>query len=238
MISVCIPTYNGESFIEEQIKSVLIQLEESDEIIVSDDSSTDRTIEIIKNINDRRIRIVEGNTFHSPIYNLENALKEAKGDYIFLCDQDDIWIEKKVKICLDYLGSYDCVVHDAIIIDSHKQIILDSFFKIGPSHEGIIHNLITNGYLGCCMAFRSSLLEYILPFPDNIPMHDIWIGNIAALFFRLCFIPEKLIYYRRHGNNASPTAEKSKAKLIEKIMNRYTIISNLIKRRKSIKSKG
>ena len=96
MISVCIATYNGERFIREQIDSILRQLSSDDEIIVSDDGSTDDTISIINSIDDKRIRIIEGPRKHSPTHNFECAMKEAKGYYIFLADQDDVWKPNKV----------------------------------------------------------------------------------------------------------------------------------------------
>ncbi|MDE5758415.1 MAG: glycosyltransferase, partial [Allobaculum sp.] len=92
MISVCIATYNGERYIETQIRSILDQLNEDDEIIISDDSSTDRTLDIIRSLNDSRIKLFAGNKFHSRTFNFENALKQATGDFIFLSDQDDIWL--------------------------------------------------------------------------------------------------------------------------------------------------
>ena len=103
MISVCVATYNGEKFIREQIESILCQLSSDDEIIVSDDGSTDGTIVIINCIGDKRIRIIEGPRKHSPTFNFENALKEAKGDYIFLADQDDVWKTNKVEVCMKWL---------------------------------------------------------------------------------------------------------------------------------------
>ena len=84
MISVCIATYNGEKYIKEQMISILKQLSEKDEIIISDDSSTDRTIEIIENIKDSRIKILKNRKFSQPSLNFENALKSSKGDIIFL----------------------------------------------------------------------------------------------------------------------------------------------------------
>ena len=83
MITVCIATFNGEKYIREQLNSILFQLSLQDEVIVSDDGSTDNTISIIKSFNDNRIKIIDGVHRHSPTLNFENALKEAKGDYIF-----------------------------------------------------------------------------------------------------------------------------------------------------------
>ena len=117
MISVCVATYNGEKFIREQIESILCQLSSDDEIIVSDDGSTDGTIVIINCIGDKRIRIIEGPRKHSPTFNFENALKEAKGDYIFLADQDDVWKTNKVEVCMKWLQKYDCVVSDAEVTE-------------------------------------------------------------------------------------------------------------------------
>ena len=89
-ISVCIATFNGEKFIQEQIQSILPQLGEDDEIVVSDDGSTDRTMEILELFKDKRIRLLVNEGKHGFIWNFENALRKAKGDVIFLCDQDDI----------------------------------------------------------------------------------------------------------------------------------------------------
>ena len=75
MISVCMATYNGEKYIKEQLSSILSQLSEKDEIIVSDDSSTDKTVEIIESFQDKRIKILKNNKFRQPNLNFENALK-------------------------------------------------------------------------------------------------------------------------------------------------------------------
>ena len=95
MISVCMATHNGERFIREQIVSILRQLGPMDEVVVSDDSSTDGTTQVLRSLSDGRIRILH----HQPrriTDNFENALKSAKGDYIYLADQDDIWVDGRV----------------------------------------------------------------------------------------------------------------------------------------------
>ena len=92
MISVCIATYNGEKYIEEQIASILPQLKENDEIIISDDYSTDNTIQVLTKINSKKIKIFKNQGEKGYTSNFENAIKQAKGNYIFLCDQDDVWL--------------------------------------------------------------------------------------------------------------------------------------------------
>lgn len=228
MISVCIPTYNGGKFIRLQLESILNQLSSDDEVIISDDSSTDDTLDIVRSFKDCRIKIFGGNQFHSPIYNLENALNKAKGDYIFLSDQDDEWCPNKVNKCLNVLKKYNMVIHDAIVVDGNNKQIAPSFFSLNHTRQGKYYNLIKNGYIGCCMAFNRNVLTYSLPFPKHLPMHDLWLGNIAAFKCgHIKFIKDKLILYRRHGNNTSNASEKSTRKIKARIMDRIIIIRNI-----------
>ena len=230
MISVCIATYNGEMFIREQIDSILRQLSSDDEIIVSDDGSTDDTISIINSIDDKRIRIIEGPRKHSPTLNFECAMKEAKGDYIFLADQDDVWKPNKVEVCMKWLQEYDCVVSDAEVTDSNLNPLYPSLYAIMQVRQGRIYNTVwKNGYTGCCMAFRRNVLEASLPFPKNIPMHDIWIGNVAAYKYNVKFISEKLVLFRRHDNVISCNGKGSRFSLCQQIKFRINTIYNVIK---------
>ena len=229
MISVCVTTFNGEKYIGEQLDSILSQIGMNDEVIISDDSSVDNTIDIIESFNDSRIKLLKNNKYYNPIYNFENALKKATGDYIFLSDQDDIWMNNKKLEMINLLKDCDCVVSDAIVIDSNNNIINKSFFELNKSKSGLINNIIKNGYLGCCMAFKRKILEKALPFPKQIPMHDMWIGVIAEKYGSVLFYNKPLIYYRRHGNNHSSTAEKSQYSIFKKIRNRFYLICNLIK---------
>jgi glycosyltransferase involved in cell wall biosynthesis len=227
-------TYNGSQYVKQQLESILIQLSDNDEVIISDDSSQDNTVEVIESLCDKRINLFYNQKFHSPIFNLENTLKYAKGDYIFLSDQDDVWFLDKVRRTIDFLNVYDCVVSDAIIVDTNMAILSNSLFIFNHSKKGFIHNLLKNGYAGCCMAFKRKILNYILPFPNDIPMHDIWIGLIAELFGKTYFYRKPLIYYRRHDNNASQTSKKSKHSLIKRLLYRYTLVKNVVIRIKTI----
>jgi len=198
-ISVCIATYNGEKYLYEQIDSILSQLKENDEIIISDDSSTDKTIDIIKSFHDQRIILLSKQTFHSHVYNFENALKHAKGEYIFLADQDDIWLPNKVNRTLGLLKHYDLVLSDAKMVNDSKNLLHDSFFDFNGSKKGFLKNLYQNSYLGCCMAFNKKLLDISLPFPSYINMHDWWIGLNAEIHGSIIFTQESLVLYRRHS---------------------------------------
>lgn len=91
-------TYNGAVYIKEQLESILSQISPEDEIVISDDGSTDATLDVIKSIGSPCIRIVQGPRMKSPSKNFEHALAQAKGDIIFLCDQDDVWQPNKVAV--------------------------------------------------------------------------------------------------------------------------------------------
>ncbi len=230
-------TCNGEKYIHQQLGSILSQIGETDEVIISDDSSSDKTVEIIKTFDDKRIRLFENNRFHSPIYNFENALKKAACDMIFLSDQDDIWMENKVETMMGLLEHHDMVVSDCFIINERDEIINGSFFKTRGSKKGILNNLIKNSYMGCCMAFNRKILDIALPFPDNLPMHDMWIGMIGELYGRTYFCDQKLVKYRRHENSASPTSGPSPYTIIDKISFRLNLLlritARLLERRKN-----
>ena len=229
-ISVCMATYNGEKYIKEQLESILNQSLPVDEIIISDDSSTDNTVRIIKDLNESRIVLLENNKFRSPIFNFENALNNATGSVIFLSDQDDIWMTDKVRILNENLKQYDLVVSDASLVDANGFITDDSFFELRKSGAGLFKNIYKNTYLGCCMAFNRNILKKSLPFPARIPMHDIWLGLIAEKRGNTYFCKEKLVHYRRHSSNASPTGEKSCYSTLEKILFRYNLIFSLMRR--------
>jgi len=229
MISVCMATYNGESYIKEQIQSILPQLKDGDELIVSDDGSTDNTLEIVFSFESLKIRVLQGPQ-NGLIKNFENAINAAKGDYIFLCDQDDIWLENKVdvfKVAFD--NGAILIVSDCRVVDANAKIINESFFSLRNSRLGFLPNLLRNGFLGCCMAFKAELKPKILPFPKNIPMHDWWIGLVASLYGEVVFINQPLILYRRHGNNASPTGDKSSFSLMTQAAHRLSLCFYLMK---------
>lgn len=230
MISVCLASYNGERYIGEQISSILQQLSQTDELVISDDGSTDATVDIVNSFKDPRIRLIRNINRHGVNGNFENALKHSRGEIIFLSDQDDVWLIGKVEACLESLKTNYCVVHDAIITDGELNTMHDSFFDSSHCRTGFVHNWIKNGYLGCAMAFHRGILDIALPIPDNLPVwQDIWIGSLCQLKHNVAFIPYKGIKFRRHSSNTSITF-KSKFTLIKKIRYRIELLLHLFKR--------
>lgn len=231
MISVCMATYNGAKYIKEQLDSILNQLSDDDEIIISDDSSSDNTVEIILTYNDPRIKLHRDQKFKSPIYNFENAIKQAKGDFIFLCDQDDVWFPDKIKTSLFYLQKYDLVVSDCKMVDENLNVFENSFFAVRNSGKGFWKNLVKNSYIGCCMAFRREIIKYALPFPSKVAMHDIWIGLSVELNGSSYFIDKPLILYRRHNENVSFGVGGSDFSLGYQMKYRLWLLFQLLKRK-------
>jgi glycosyltransferase involved in cell wall biosynthesis len=227
MISVCMATKDGAQYLSEQLDSILPQLRPHDELVISDDASTDDTISIILSYKDHRIKLLRNHAPKGIPRNFEASLQASRGNFIFLADQDDVWVPTKVSVMLKQLQHYDLVISDCVIVDHRLQIKTDSFFTHNNSGKGFIKNIFKNSYMGCCMAFSRALLDRALPFPNDIPMHDFWIGLIGELYFNVHFVPESLVYHRRHASNASSTTNSSSFGYSEKFSSRYRIIKNL-----------
>lgn len=210
MISVCIATYNGEKYIKEELLSILPQLSSDDEIIISDDGSTDRTIQEIESVKDSRITVythikkTKNSNLHVLVTNnFENAISHAKGEIVFLADQDDIWHHDKIQQCLKMLDKHTLVIHNLNCVDSsltplNKTIYGDEGFRF---KNYLI--LGDHSYFGCAMAFKRELIDLALPFPSGLTAHDLWLGLMAETFFNAAYIKEPLIDYRIHTLNTS-----------------------------------
>jgi glycosyltransferase involved in cell wall biosynthesis len=227
MISVCMAVKNGERFLATQLESILPQLNAEDEIIISDDHSKDNTQGVVNSFDDLRIRFIKNPT-RGLVANFENSLSASRGEIIFLADQDDVWMPNKIKTTLPLFNKNDLVVSDCKIVDDNLTTIHDSFYELNSSRKGVVKNLYRNSYMGCCMAFKRSVLAKALPFPKNLVIHDQWLGLIAELNGHVVFIEDKLVLHRRHHQNASSTSAVSNRNLSQKISTRYSIIKNLI----------
>lgn len=234
-VSVVMATYNGEKYLHQQLKSILSQLTEKDEVIIVDDVSKDSTINIIQSFNDYRIKLYKNEINVGVIKSFNRGLGLVKNDIIFLSDQDDIWQDYKVETILaTFVENQNIclIVSDASVIDSNGNIIYDSFMKnIGNFKYGLINNIIKNKFLGCTLAMRKTLLSFALPIPNQVPMHDIWLGCIGQLFGKIFFIDKQLIYYRRHNANVT---KHYRSTIIQVLVWRLRLIHCLLDRYISI----
>lgn len=208
-ISVAMASYNGARYIGEQLDSILEQLGADDELIISDDGSSDGTMDILRKYQEKdgRVKVIRG-PGKGIKKNVEHAVRNAEGRYIFLADQDDIWMEGKVEKVMKAFAETGSgvVIHDAKVFrgENKSEIVMESFYAFRRSGPGVLKNILKNSYIGCCMAFRKELKEMILPIPQAIEMHDQWIGILSDFRYgKSCFLDETLLLYRRHGENNS-----------------------------------
>jgi glycosyltransferase involved in cell wall biosynthesis len=227
MVSVCMGTKNGATFIKEQLQSILPQLSRNDEVVISDDCSSDDTLAIVRSLEDPRIRILESTSERGVTRNFEASLRTCRGEFIFLGDQDDVWLPNKIQLMKSVLKEYDLAICDCKLVDDSLRTQNDSFYDVNRSGPGLLRNIVKNSYMGCCMAFTRKLRDRALPIPDDVPIHDFWIGLVAELYFKVCFLPDVLVLHRRHGSNASTTGNSSRQSVNQKILNRYRMVKNL-----------
>jgi glycosyltransferase involved in cell wall biosynthesis len=225
-------TYNGEKYIYRQVNSIMDQLAENDELIVSDDGSTDATLSIIMTFADSRIKVFKNGGQKGPVGNFENAIKNANGDIVFLADQDDKWLPRKLEQHLKLHQNNGCnlVVSDARVVDEDGNVLFESFFNERGSRPGFVKNVVKNSFIGCCMSFDRKIIAYALPFPPYIHMHDWWLGLVAEFKGKTCFCDQKLIEYVRHQSNASPTLGESGYTAMKRAMNRGQLLYGILKR--------
>ena len=229
-ISVAMAACNGERYIAEQIASILPQLGEADELIVSINPSRDQTEEIVRAFcrKDPRVKV-----FLCPILgvlpNFENAIRQCRGEIIFLSDQDDIWAPEKVSRQLACFQdpSVGGVCHACTLIDGSGSIISTPPGRGRRRYISVPEILLKNPVQGCCLAFRRELREVFLPFPQDIPMHDSWIGACISRESRLLYLDESLLLYRQHAGTVTTRKHGSLRKMAA---DRLHLLRNLLQR--------
>ena len=228
-ISVCMATRNGARFIGEQLASILIQLGPDDELVISDDSSDDGTLEVIRSYDDPRVRVLAGNRFFSPVFNFEHALKQATGDVIVLADQDDVWLPGRLDLVRDRFCGREVPVYamvmDGEVADEAGNVTDPSIFALLRSGPGVLRNVWSNSYMGCAMAVSRELAAIALPFPRRIPMHDVWLGLLAELFGTVEFVPQVTFRYRKHAG--SLTEFRRRFRPVVQVSRRFWLVAHL-----------
>lgn len=210
-ISVALCTFNGESFIGGQLKSILCQSIPPDEVIICDDCSTDNTIGVVSSIareSQLSIQLFQNRSNLGFIKNFEKAIAHSIGDIIFLSDQDDVWFTNKIATMMDHFleaPEIGLVYSNAVLTDSNLQPTKHTLFErrktMHISKVRLAHQLMQGvGVSGCTMAFRSSLKNLILPILEGWG-HDHWIAFIVHAVMDVKPIKQPLMYYRRHANS-------------------------------------
>jgi glycosyltransferase involved in cell wall biosynthesis len=203
-------TYNGSLYLREQMESILSQLLPEDELIISDDHSTDDTRSIVASYQDARIRLITNPGKRGHVQNFAHAMAHATGEFIALSDQDDIWTENRLERMLDQLHrmpKYSLVVGDFTEFDRSGVLAIQTALGPCPRRRPVQMSGIFLGryrYFGSAFLFRKDLTRYILPIPAYIEAHDIWIAMNATLRGKTAHLEETTLMRRLHENNLSP----------------------------------
>lgn len=242
-ISVAMATYNGATFIEKQINSILSQTVPPDEIVISDDGSNDATLEIvekIKLISEGQIILITDNPRHGIGGNFEWAITHTTGDYIFVCGQDDIWMPDKVeKIINSFLHFPDgeMICHELQLVDT-KDILIEnrksySQLRTLSSRRGECVKVERNEFLeravssvlvaGPAVCISRSLVKKCMPIPVD-DVEDQWLQFCAIANNNCYYLNEVLTSYRIH-DSASQSAGMKIHKRLRKVINRIRTAS-------------
>lgn len=221
MVEIVLATYNGEKYIKEQLESLVNQSYQEFKILVRDDGSTDRTVEILRAFakRDKRIKVIEdekGNLGYAE--NFFELLRLSRAEYVLLCDQDDVWmgdkIEKMVKVAnfeLQFMEKKEPLLihHDVTLVDEDLKGTKWMIQRKGIV-EGIDKFFFQNLVQSAAMMINRPLINMLKNRPNTIQFHDKYIHIMAELFGKRGFVPESLMLYRQHGNNSVGTESFTK----------------------------
>lgn len=209
-VSVCMATYNGERYLAEQVSSILAQLDVDDELVVVDDASKDGTVAYLDSLGDPRIRIYRNTDNLGHVQSFAKAIGLACHKYILMADQDDVWINGRLSAMRDALDAgFSLVSTNSEFMDGEGCLIQplhpdlkkeDSYFyvsNIGRIFAGRAY------YDGCAMGIREELRQLVLPIPDYVESHDLWIAMAANAAGSNLHLERRTLRRRVHGSNAS-----------------------------------
>lgn len=204
-ISIAMATYNGAQYIQEQLHSFIDQTRQPDELIITDDCSTDQTEAIVREfakIAPFTVRFHRNEKNLGYCGNFNAALMKATGDLVFLSDQDDVWFPEKIEHMVDVAGRNPqalVVMNDAALTDGELN-------EVGLTKAGQIRSAgftLESFVMGCCCGIRRELLDFCMPIPEGIKAHDNWIVAFADALNGKVVDGRVLQYYRRHDSNES-----------------------------------
>lgn len=245
MIDILLSTYNGEKYLSQQLDSILNQTYTEWRLLIRDDNSSDSTLNILNEYQKKgpnKIYILSNNINKNigVIKSFELLLTQSTSNYIMFCDQDDIWLPNKIEESLEAIISLEknhpntpILIHsDLSIINKNEEIIHKSLWQYAGIKPNILnHNAkymaFCNSVTGCTILMNKQCKTEVLPFPNNIPMHDAWIALKVCQKGIVHNINKQLILYRQHENNTLGI-NKYKFSLIDRLKNFKKIYTNTI----------
>ncbi len=214
MVTILLAVYNGEKYLNSQIESILSQTFKDIKIIIRDDGSTDKSVEIINSYCNKypdKISCLDGAPTGSAKQNFAQLLLNCDDDYIMFCDQDDVWLPDKIEKTLAAMreaendGQTPVLVHsDLKVVDCELNEISPSFFefqKLFQNNITLPKLLVQNYVTGCTVMINRALKQKCGAIPKECIMHDWWLALVAALFGRLVCVNDATMLYRQHADN-------------------------------------
>ncbi|MCF0069084.1 glycosyltransferase family 2 protein [Dyadobacter sp. CY261] len=235
LVSIALCVYNGEKYLKEQLDTLVNQTYPNIEIVVVDDGSKDRSREILRSYEEKYpfFRIYENEVNLGYVKNFEKAITLCEGQFIALCDQDDIWDLEKISKQVRGIGDNLLIYHDSAFMDEQgrqmtwKRKMSDIIHLYSGSDPKIF--LYFNCVSGHSILFKRDLRDEFLPFnPDHF--HDHWIAYVATNLGSIEVIPETLVRYRQHTSTSTDILNKRK-----KIRKNYHENRDIKKLRKDLK---
>jgi glycosyltransferase involved in cell wall biosynthesis len=204
-ISIALATYNGEIYLSQQLDSFVVQTRMPDELVITDDCSTDNSLKICKKFAETApfdVFIYENESNLGYCGNFNRALSKTTGSLVFLSDQDDVWFPEKIErlVSLAESDSESMVfMNDAAL--TNGELVDSGLTKLGQIRAAGFGD--SSFVMGCCAAVRRDFLDLCMPIPNGYPAHDKWVVGIAIGVGKRRIHEEVLQYYRRHGDNTS-----------------------------------
>jgi glycosyltransferase involved in cell wall biosynthesis len=213
LVSIVVATYNGEQYIEEQLNALLKQTYPNLEIIISDDCSKDNTVPLLERYAQQytNIRIVKNTTNLGYISNFENGCKYASGEYLSLCDQDDVWEPEKTTVLMNAIGDAPLIYSDSLMVtEALEPIRRHSDLKQLATFDNPLYFATDNCVAGHAMIIRKDVVFSAMPFPLEMP-HDLWLAFNATLQGPVKYYDEAFVLWRQHSNNITGLKKSRKA---------------------------
>jgi glycosyltransferase involved in cell wall biosynthesis len=209
LVSIVMTTFNGEAFLSNQIDSLLRQTYTKIEIIICDDASTDRTVNILKHYAeaDDRITLILGKENVGTNLNLERGINAAKGVYIAISDQDDIWLKDKISNYVKKIGTRDLVYSDSILIDadgiSLETTLLKKLLPCRPVQGNNPYFFLLNSCVsGHALMIKRDVVLRTIPFSTDM-YYDEQLAVSASLCNGIFYLDQPMTLHRMHRGNQS-----------------------------------
>jgi len=213
-VDILLSTYNGEAYIKDQLDSIFDQSYKNIRVVVRDDGSCDRTLEIVKEYDVEILEAYENlGAKMSFAALLEYALNSSNSKYFMFADQDDVWSSDKVQKSIDRIKEFEkentksmpLLIHSNLrVVDENLKIMDSSFWhysQIDPAKNSFNRLLLQNTVTGCTMLINRELAYLALPIAPEAIMHDWWIALVAAKFGKIVALKESTMDYRQHSSN-------------------------------------